>query len=162
MPPLQTLLNTYRHAAVTEREKGTYFEELIACYLRNEATYHDLYSDVWTYADWAGQQGLDKRDTGIDLVARTRGTNKYHAIQCKLALLAPEVVEWLISDPDVVLEQVMRRAWPEDLGDQVRIVTPAVVLTDVSAHFVPRLGTVYNTHHKQHHRHFNQHPYNRC
>jgi len=32
MTPLQTLLNTYRQASVTEREKGTYFEELIACY----------------------------------------------------------------------------------------------------------------------------------
>src|SRR5690606_10351819 len=31
----------------------------------------------------AAQQQLDKRDTGIDLVAKTRGTNEYHAIQCK-------------------------------------------------------------------------------
>ena len=47
------------------------------------ATYRDLYSDVWTYADWAQQQGLDKRDAGIDLVAKTHGTNELHAIQCK-------------------------------------------------------------------------------
>ena len=84
MSPLKKLLDSYRNAAVTEREKGTYFEELILCYLRNEATYRDLYSDVWTYADWAGQQGIDKRDTGIDLVAKTSGTGEYHAIQCKL------------------------------------------------------------------------------
>jgi predicted helicase len=50
LTPLQTLLTTYRDAAVTEREKGTYFEELIITYLRNEATYADLYSKVWTYA----------------------------------------------------------------------------------------------------------------
>lgn len=25
------------------------------------------------------------RDTGIDLVAKTRGTNEYHAIQCKFS-----------------------------------------------------------------------------
>jgi predicted helicase len=81
--PLGALLAAYRHAAVTEREKGTYFEELVVCYLRNEATYKDLYTEVWTYADWAQAQGLDKRDTGIDLVARTRGTNEFHAIQCK-------------------------------------------------------------------------------
>jgi len=37
---------------------GTYFEELILSYLRNEATYRDLYSNVWTYADWAESQGL--------------------------------------------------------------------------------------------------------
>ncbi|MGP3659710.1 DEAD/DEAH box helicase [Burkholderia gladioli] len=84
MTALQNLLDTFRHAAVTEREKGTYFEELIVCYLRNEATYRDLYSDVWTYAEWANLQGLDKRDTGIDLVAKMHGTGEYHAIQCKL------------------------------------------------------------------------------
>ncbi len=50
---------------------------------RNEAIYRDLYSDVWTYSDWANLQGLDKRDTGIDLVAQTNGTGEYHAIQCK-------------------------------------------------------------------------------
>jgi predicted helicase len=83
MTILNNLLDSFRNAAVTEREKGTYFEELICTYLRNEAIYRDLYSDVWTYADWAIQQGLDKRDTGIDLVAKTNGTGEYHAIQCK-------------------------------------------------------------------------------
>ncbi|MBB5408875.1 putative helicase [Paraburkholderia sp. HC6.4b] len=84
MTALEKLLDTFRQAAVTEREKGTYFEELIVCYLRNEATYRDLYSDVWTYAEWADLQGLDKRDAGIDLVAKTHGTGEYHAIQCKM------------------------------------------------------------------------------
>jgi predicted helicase len=84
MTALQEILDSYRSASLSEREKGTYFEELILCYLRNEATYRDLYSEVWTYADWAAQQGLDKRDAGIDLVARTAGTNEIHAIQCKL------------------------------------------------------------------------------
>jgi len=51
MTPLQTLLAKFRAAAVSEREKGTYFEELCIQYLRNEPTYRDLYSDVWTYAD---------------------------------------------------------------------------------------------------------------
>jgi predicted helicase len=81
---LLNLLDQYRSAALTEREKGTYFEELILSYLRNEASYRDLYSKVWTYADWASEQGLDKRDTGIDLVAQTAGTGELHAIQCKL------------------------------------------------------------------------------
>lgn len=83
LTPLQHLLTTYRDAAHTEREKGTYFEHLIIAYLRNEASYVDLYEQVWTYADWADEQGLDKRDTGIDLVARVRGTGEVHAIQCK-------------------------------------------------------------------------------
>ena len=83
MTPLQKILDSYRQAAVTEREKGTYFEELIICYLKNEASYKDLYSDVWTYAEWAKAKGLDGKDTGIDLVAKTAGTGEYHAIQCK-------------------------------------------------------------------------------
>lgn len=83
MSALENLLNSFREASVTEREKGTYFEELICCYLRHEATYRDLYSDVWTYSEWAELQGIDKRDTGIDLVAKTHGTNETHAIQCK-------------------------------------------------------------------------------
>ncbi len=83
MSALKKLLDCYRLASVTEREKGTYFEELILCYLRNEATYRDLYSDVWTYGEWAKLQGLDSRDTGIDLVTKT-STGEYHAIQCKL------------------------------------------------------------------------------
>jgi predicted helicase len=52
-------------------------------YLRTEPIYADLYKEVWTYADWARVQGLDGRDTGIDLVAQTRGTEEFHAIQCK-------------------------------------------------------------------------------
>ncbi|MFT5837505.1 MAG: putative helicase, partial [Candidatus Azotimanducaceae bacterium] len=83
MSDLQNLLQKYRNASVTEREKGSYFEELIRTYFRYEATYADLYSDVWLYADWAKEQGLDGRDTGIDLVAKTNGTDEFHAIQCK-------------------------------------------------------------------------------
>ena len=93
MTPLQTLLAKFRAAAVSEREKGTYFEELFVQYLRNEPTYRDLYSDVWTYADWATTQGLDKKDTGIDLVAKTQGTNEFHAIQCKFYAEGHRVVK---------------------------------------------------------------------
>lgn len=57
MSALRTLLDTFRNAAVTEREKGTYFEELIVLYLRNEPIYQDLYTKVWTYGDWAVEQG---------------------------------------------------------------------------------------------------------
>lgn len=80
---LQRILADLRASAMTEREKGTYFEELIVLYLRHEAAYRDLYAQVWTYADWAKSQGRDGRDIGIDLVAQTSGTGEYHAIQCK-------------------------------------------------------------------------------
>jgi len=39
----------------------------------------------------------------------------------RLTLLAPEVVERLVGSPDVVLEKVMRRSWPNSWGDQSRV-----------------------------------------
>jgi predicted helicase len=83
MTALRTLLKTFCEAAQTQHEKGTYFEKLICTYLRNEASYKDLYSHVWTYAGWAHEQGINAQDAGIDLVAKTAGTDEYHAIQCK-------------------------------------------------------------------------------
>ena len=87
MTALQTLLGGFRAAAKSEREKGSYFEELIVQYLKVEPAYADWYSDVWPYADWAREEGeeygRDASDEGIDLVAKTRGTGEYHAIQCK-------------------------------------------------------------------------------
>ena len=84
MTPLETILAKYRASSKTEREKGSYFEELIRTYFRYEASYADLYSDVWLYADWAKEIGtpefgLSGKDTGIDLVAKTHGTEEYHA-----------------------------------------------------------------------------------
>ncbi len=88
MTALQNILAKYRSTSQTEREKGTYFEELIRTYFRYEASYADLYSDIWLFADWAKaigtpQFGISAKDTGIDLVAKTQGTEEYHAIQCK-------------------------------------------------------------------------------
>lgn len=79
---LSDILQHFRKVAHSEKEKGTYFEELIIQYLKNEAVYKDLYGKVQTYSDWADEQGLDKRDTGIDLVATTQD-GETHAIQCK-------------------------------------------------------------------------------
>ena len=87
MTPLQTLLESFRATAKTEREKGTYFENLIVQFFKAEPYYCDQYSDIWPYGNWARGEGkefaLDATDDGIDLVAKTRGTEEYHAIQCK-------------------------------------------------------------------------------
>ncbi len=88
MSQLNDLVASYRVTSKTEREKGTYFEELIRTYFRHEPRFADLYSEVWLYSDWAKEIGgpefgLSAKDTGIDLVARTQGTGEYHAIQCK-------------------------------------------------------------------------------
>jgi predicted helicase len=77
------ILDQYRNLSKSEREKGGYFEKLIQCYLLNEPSYKDLYSDVCPYADFARSQGLNAQDAGIDLVARTC-TGEFHAVQCKL------------------------------------------------------------------------------
>lgn len=86
MSALQELLDAYFDAAKTEREKGTYFEELCRTYFRNEPQYASLYSDVWLYADWVADEGheygFNAKDTGIDLVAKTQA-GEYHAIQAK-------------------------------------------------------------------------------
>ncbi len=42
----------------------------------------------------------------------------------RLTLLAPTVIERLVGSPDVVLEKVMRRAWPSGWGDQMRVLLP--------------------------------------
>ena len=36
----------------------------------------------------------------------------------RLTLLAPEVIERLLGATDIVLEQVMRRPWPNGWGNQ--------------------------------------------
>lgn len=53
MTALQTLLERYREAAATNREQGTYFEELTVSYFRNEPAYKELYREVVPYSVWA-------------------------------------------------------------------------------------------------------------
>lgn len=83
MTALQNLLKTLRQNSQTNREQGTYFEELAIKYFQNEPFYQQLFSSVQTYSNWAKEQNLNQRDSGIDLVATTHGTNEFHAIQCK-------------------------------------------------------------------------------
>ena len=65
MTALQTLLESFRATARSEREKGNYFEELIRQYLKTEPAYVDWYSDVWMYADWArGEGGTNPKHRG--------------------------------------------------------------------------------------------------
>ena len=80
---LQNLLDRYRQSARTEREKGEYFELLVKNFLTNDPMYSDLFTDVWTYAEWAQTQGLDESDTGIDLVAKLAREEGFCAVQCK-------------------------------------------------------------------------------
>ncbi len=67
MPALRDIIEKIRRTSPAERDKGTAFEQLIKFYLKNDPKY--AFKDVWTWRDWARQQGKDARDTGIDLVA---------------------------------------------------------------------------------------------
>lgn len=85
--PLRQLLAEFREKTLTERDKGTSFENLIIQYFKTEPFYKEQYVDVLSYADWVDKYGealniTSKKDTGIDLVAVTEDV-KFHAIQCK-------------------------------------------------------------------------------
>ena len=69
------LITTYRTSAKSEREKGTYFELLYIKYFENEPAYADLFNKVQPYTEWAKEQGLTGKDTGIDLVATMKTAN---------------------------------------------------------------------------------------
>ena len=80
MTNINTLLKSYRTAATTERDKGTYFERLCAAFLTADPVQREQYETVWTWTDWANGEGAEfasangwtGKDVGIDLVAKLR------------------------------------------------------------------------------------------
>ncbi len=78
---IHDILGEFRAVSFDERDKGDRFERLMQAYLTTEPQYAQLYSDVWMWIDYP-QRG-NRRDTGIDLVARARDTGELTAIQCK-------------------------------------------------------------------------------
>lgn len=87
MTALQNLLAQFRDLTLTERDKGTSFENLMVQYFKTEPFYQQQYTEVFMYGDWVEKYGealgvTSKKDTGIDLVAVTHDEN-HHAIQCK-------------------------------------------------------------------------------
>ncbi|WP_273723093.1 type ISP restriction/modification enzyme [Bartonella sp. AU18XJBT] len=80
---LQSLLQTYRDEARTERDKGTYFERFALAYLTHDPLQSGCYEKVQTFKDWARENDWDVHDTGIDLVAKIRDGEGFAAIQCK-------------------------------------------------------------------------------
>ncbi|MGE0429388.1 MAG: DEAD/DEAH box helicase [Hydrogenophaga sp.] len=88
MSALHEVLESFRHTSKTEREKGNYFENLARLYFTHEPKFADLYSHVWLWEDWRAERIQAGHpdpgaDTGIDLVAKTHGTDEFHAIQAK-------------------------------------------------------------------------------
>jgi predicted helicase len=79
---INKILKEINNHCKNDREKGTYFEQLVIQYFKNEPKYKDLYKEVLTYKEWAIKNNFNATDAGIDLVATTK-TNENHAIQCK-------------------------------------------------------------------------------
>lgn len=80
--------------ATSTADKGSKLERLIEQFLQTDPVFAEQFSDVWLWQDWPGRDG--KHDTGIDLVARKRGTADFVAVQCKF--YAPDSV---ISKKDI-------------------------------------------------------------
>lgn len=78
----QSILDTFRKYALSERDKGDKFERLVQAYLQTDPRYADLFTDVWLWNDFFARRDFGGKDTGIDLVARTT-SGDYWAIQCK-------------------------------------------------------------------------------
>lgn len=75
------VLRSIREQSLTEKEKGTQFEQLMKRWLKTDPRYSAL-TDVWLWEEFPAKQDLGGRDLGIDLVART-DIGEYWAIQCK-------------------------------------------------------------------------------
>jgi len=72
------------------------------------------------------QRLLDEgRAASVAEIAKAEGVDVTHVRRVmRLGLLAPEVVERLVSSADIALEKVMRRPWPNGWCDQMRLLTP--------------------------------------
>jgi predicted helicase len=81
---LRQLLDRYRLGSKSEREKGGYFERLVAEWLRIAPTQRDQFLRVLTFGEWAEERREDRRDVGIDLCAQlAEDPATWCAIQCK-------------------------------------------------------------------------------
>jgi predicted helicase len=83
MTAIDRILQSYRDAAVTEREKGTYFERLALAFFLNDPVQAEEYEAIWSWSEWAKANGWDGKDVGIDLIAKLRNEDGFAAIQAK-------------------------------------------------------------------------------
>lgn len=77
-----SILQKYRNNSYSERDKGARFEELISRYLMTDPAYSSTLDRVWVWSSFPSRSDFGGRDTGIDMVARTKD-GEYWAVQCK-------------------------------------------------------------------------------
>ena len=81
MTTFRQLLDQFDESAKTLTAKGRRFEQFCDAFFKlDQAAGYD-FDEVWPWMDWPGRRG--QPDTGIDLVARDRGSGDLVAIQCK-------------------------------------------------------------------------------
>ena len=141
---LDRLLNLLREQAPHQRHQGTYFENLCRAYLCGDKHQSSLYSDVWTYKDWAHKYpDLHEpgQDSGIDLVAKLRDEEGFAAVQCKFYEEGRKIDKKKLNDFLSVSSKVhfKRRifidtsgvSWTKTAHDAMRNQNPPVVTVSI-------------------------------
>ena len=80
MTNFREIIEYYRNNHYNKKDKGLKFERLIKTFLKTDEQYKTLFSDVWLWNEWEGND--NQPDTGIDIVAKEYD-GSYWAIQCK-------------------------------------------------------------------------------
>ena len=71
MHAIETLLSSYRAAAISERDKGTAFEKLIKAWLVKDPVQALRFQRVQTWAEWAADHGQNLEKVGQTILALT-------------------------------------------------------------------------------------------
>lgn len=80
--PFSRILDKYREASISERDKGNKFELLMQRFLQTDPVFSSKLETVWLWNDFFAKEQFGGKDVGIDLVAKTI-EGDYWAIQCK-------------------------------------------------------------------------------
>ena len=76
------VLQKYRDASFSERDKGDRFERLMKSYLQTDPKYAHIIEKVWLWEEFQYRNEFGGQDIGIDLVVLT-DDQEYWAVQCK-------------------------------------------------------------------------------
>ena len=82
MVTVDELLEKYRSAEISERDKGAKFERLMKNFLLTNPVYRGKFSDVWLWNEFPFRDELGIVDLGIDIVCKEFDGN-FWAVQCK-------------------------------------------------------------------------------
>lgn len=77
-----SILDKYRKISYSQRDKGDRFERLMKLYLLTDPKYAQHIDKIWLWNEFPGNIDLGGKDTGIDLVVKTK-SGDYWAVQCK-------------------------------------------------------------------------------